>query len=345
MADDLCFLVKDSLIVKNPKKSPLALRMVVLIFVMVCGVYICSVRLRQFNGQSAVRFLSIEMVRKPCEEVTNIEPSEKLYIHFPKPKTFSRDECECNTVRYFAILSTQRSGSGWFETLLNSHTNMSSNGEIFSVKVRRSNISAIVETLDKVYDLDLLTSASKNECTAAVGLKWMLNQGLMQHHEEIVDYFKAKGVSAIFLFRRNLLRRTISVLANSYDQNAKPLNGTHKSHVHSPREAEILAGYKPTINTTLLIWNLMQVEDLVNKSLEYFKSTRHIILYYEDVIKNRTKLVDVQNFLKLPLQDLNSRQVKIHKGSLSLHVENWGDIEKTLKGTCYESFLSEDYKL
>lgn len=70
----------------------------------------------------------------------------------------------------------QRSGSGWFETLLNNHTNISSNGEIFSVKVRRSNISTIVETLDKVYNLDWFTSASKNECTAAVGLKWMLNQ-------------------------------------------------------------------------------------------------------------------------------------------------------------------------
>lgn len=87
-----------------------------------------------------------------------------------------REECACNPVRYFAILSTQRSGSGWFETLLNSHMNISSNGEIFSVKVRRSNISTIVETLDKIYNLDWLTSASKNECTAAVGLKWMLNQ-------------------------------------------------------------------------------------------------------------------------------------------------------------------------
>lgn len=34
----------------------------------------------------------------------------------------------------------------------------------------------IVETLDKIYNLDWLSSASKNECTAAVGLKWMLNQ-------------------------------------------------------------------------------------------------------------------------------------------------------------------------
>jgi hypothetical protein len=79
-------------------------------------------------------------------------------------------------VRYFAILSMQRSGSGWFETLLNNHTNISSNGEIFSVKVRRSNVSTITETLDKIYNLDWSSSASKNECTAAVGLKWMLNQ-------------------------------------------------------------------------------------------------------------------------------------------------------------------------
>lgn len=266
-------------------------------------------------------------------------------MHFPKPKTFSRAECACSPVRYFAILSTQRSGSGWFETLLNNHTNISSNGEIFSVKVRRSNISTIVDTLDKIYNLDWLTSASKNECTAAVGLKWMLNQGLLQHQEEIVEYFKNKGVSAILLFRRNLLRRMVSILANSYDQRAKLLNGTHKSHVHSPTEAEILASYKPTVDTQSLVPNLKQVDDMVTKALEYFKSTRHVILYYEDIIKNKTKLMDVQDFLRVPHQELRSRQVKIHKGALSSQVENWGEVEKTLKGTPYETFLQPDYEV
>ncbi|XVF45170.1 hypothetical protein PTKIN_Ptkin02bG0183400 [Pterospermum kingtungense] len=241
-------------------------------------------------------------------------------------------------------MSMQRSGSGWFETLLNNHTNISSNGEIFSVKVRRSNVSTIFETLDKVYNLDWLSSASKNECTAAVGLKWMLNQGLMQHHKEIVEYFNTRGVSAIFLFRRNLLRRMISILANSYDRDAKLLNGTHKSHVHSPREAEILASYKPVINATLLIPNLRQVEETTKKALEYFKSTRHIILYYEDVVKNRTKLVEVQEFLKVPRRELRSRQVKIHKGSLSNHIQNWDDVRKALNGTEYESYLYGDYR-
>ncbi|XP_049388766.1 uncharacterized protein LOC125853121 isoform X2 [Solanum stenotomum] len=277
--------------------------------------------------------------------MTNVDPSEKPYIHFPKPKTFSRAECACNPVRFFAIFSTQRSGSGWFETLLNSHMNISSNGEIFSVKVRKSNASTILETLDKLYDLDFLTSASKNECTTAVGLKWMLNQGLLQHHEEIVEYFKRRGVSAIFLFRRNLLRRMVSMLANSYDQNAKMFNGTHKSHVHSPKEAEILASYKPTVNTTTLIANLKQIQGMTANALDYFKSTRHMILFYEDIIKNPTMLNDVQDFLKVPIMDLHSRQVKIHKAPLSLQVENWSDVEKALKGTPYESFLHADYKI
>ncbi|KAJ6927095.1 hypothetical protein NC651_011240 [Populus alba x Populus x berolinensis] len=343
MADDPCFFFsKDSFIIKAPKKSPLALRMVVLVFAMVCGVYICSICLKQIGIRTNPGFLNVEVIERPCPE-PNIEHWEIPYVHYPRPKTYSRAECKCNPVRYFAILSMQRSGSGWFETLLNNHTNISSNGEIFSVKVRRSNVSTITETLDKIYNLDWSSSASKNECTAAVGLKWMLNQGVMRHHEEIVEYFKTRGVSAIFLFRRNLLRRMISILANSYDRDVKPLNGTHKSHVHSPREAEILAKYKSLINTTLLIPSLKQVEDTTAKALEYFKSARHIILYYEDVVKNHTKLLDVQDFLKVPRRELKSRQVKIHKGSLLNYVENWDEVQKSMKGTHYESLLSGDY--
>ena len=37
-------------------------------------------------------------------------------------------------------------------------------------------MTAIEHTLDRVYTLDWMSSAAKNECTAAVGFKWMLNQ-------------------------------------------------------------------------------------------------------------------------------------------------------------------------
>ncbi|GJX06109.1 clathrin heavy chain 1 [Tanacetum coccineum] len=67
----------------------------------------------------------------------------------------------------------------------------------------------------------------------------------------------------IFLSRRNLLRRRISILANAYDQSDKPLNGKNKSHVHPPDEAKILASYEPSINTTLLISELQQADNMV----------------------------------------------------------------------------------
>ncbi|OMO79020.1 Armadillo-type [Corchorus capsularis] len=178
-----------------------------------------------------------------------------------------------------------------------------------------------------------------------VMLRNINDMGLMEHHQEIVKYFKKNGVSAIFLFRRNLLRRMISVLANSYDKDAKLLNGTHKSHVHSSAEAQILAKFKPTIITRQLIPELKQAEESIAKAVEYFNSTRHIVLYYEDLVKNPKKLRDVQEFLGLPYRELTSRQVKIHRAPLSEQVANWDDVEKAVKNSSYQSFLHSDYKM
>ncbi|KAK6924075.1 Sulfotransferase domain [Dillenia turbinata] len=345
MAEDLCLFHKDAtIIIKPPKKSSsVFLRMIVLGFAMACGIYICSICLKQANAHIIPPLVGMQLVQKPCQKL-NVQESEIPNLHYPRPETFSRAECACNPVRYFAILSMQRSGSGWFETLLNSHINVSSNGEIFSVKGRRTNASTIMSTLDRVYNLDWFTSASKNQCSAAIGFKWMLNQGLMEHHEAIAKYFNERGVSAIFLFRRNLLRRMISVLANSYDRFAPQLNGTHKSHVHSIEEANALARYKPTINSSSLLTDLKDVELTVMKALEYFNSTRHMVLYYEDIVKDHSqKLLEVKDFLKLPHMRLTSRQVKIHQGPFAELVANWEDVNKTLMGTVYESFLHSDY--
>lgn len=132
-----------------------------------------------FHGRNPLR-----TIRSQKLIAGNAIPFARLYLigcyvlAYPKLAGLyiGRKECSCNPVRFFAILSMQRSGSGWFETLLNSHINISSNGEIFSVQERRSNVSAILSTLDEVYNLDWFSSASKNECSAAVGFKWMLNQ-------------------------------------------------------------------------------------------------------------------------------------------------------------------------
>lgn len=80
---------------KHPKKNPLVLRMLVLMFVMVCGVYICAVCVKQIGGKATARLLSIQVAERPCE-ITDIEPLEKPYVHFPKPETFSRLDIVCS---------------------------------------------------------------------------------------------------------------------------------------------------------------------------------------------------------------------------------------------------------
>ncbi|KAH7667258.1 P-loop containing nucleoside triphosphate hydrolase protein [Dioscorea alata] len=162
---------------KISKRSSVPLRMVLVLFVTIFGVFVFTVCIKQITieNKSNNIALTTEKERSHCNLHASAQ-EELPQIHFPQPKTYSRGECSCNPVRFFVLFSMQRSGSGWFETLLNSHPNISSHGEIFSVKERRINISSIIKTLDSVYNLDWFSSASKNECVAAVGFKWMLNQ-------------------------------------------------------------------------------------------------------------------------------------------------------------------------
>ena len=77
------------MVVKGPKKSPLLLRLVVVAFAMVCGVYICSICIKQISPHTTAKFLNIRIFDQPCNS-SNVEEWEKPYVHYPKPETFSR---------------------------------------------------------------------------------------------------------------------------------------------------------------------------------------------------------------------------------------------------------------
>ncbi|RVW15168.1 hypothetical protein CK203_083342 [Vitis vinifera] len=110
------------------------------------------------------------------------------------------------------------------------------------------------------------------------------------------------------------------------------------------KDADLLAQFKPTLNVSSLIVDLSTAERTMTESLEFFKSNRHMILYYEDIINNPKALSDVQEFLRVPFRKLKSRQVKIHIKPLHEQVDNWYDVYSTVQGSQYEHFLhSSDY--
>ncbi|CAM0873556.1 unnamed protein product [Alopecurus aequalis] len=327
---------------KSSKRTLLPLRSMLVFSLALFGLYVCYFSFTQIALENEEEEMNNAEERTKVVCTRPSIPYEQMqYVHFPRPMSYDRGECACTPVRFFIIVSMQRSGSGWFETLLNSHPNVSSNGEIFSVRERREDIGSILRTLDKLYDLDWRTSAAKNECTAAFGLKWMLNQGVMDYPHEIVHYLNKKGVMVIFFFRRNTLRRLVSVLANDYDRTAKQLNGTHKAHVHSQEEAEILAMFRPELDVSSLIPSIRDAEQSVEDCLRQFRATRHMVLYYEDLIRDDNALSRVQEFLGVPVRRLSSKHVKIHTSPLPDLVVNWEEVSETLKGTEFDRFLEE----
>lgn len=62
-----------------------------------------------------------------------------------------------------------------------------------------------------------------------------------------------------------------------------------------PLQADALSKYKPVINSTSLIHDLQETENSAAKALEYFNTTRHIVVYYEDLLTNQT--VRFHNFV------------------------------------------------
>lgn len=154
----------------------------------------------------------------------------------------------------------------------------------------------------------------------------------------------------------------------SIERSACEIKGYPTDLSSSFLQAQILAQFKPEIDTKKLIADLKKSDKLAADALLYFKKTRHIILYYEDVVSNDTvspialyilvlrlnehlslskqlfffflqKLMDVLDFLRLPKRKLSSRHVKIHTKLLRDHIDNWAEVNSTLMGTQYESFL------
>ncbi|KAH7293427.1 hypothetical protein KP509_28G025500 [Ceratopteris richardii] len=329
------------------KRSNCLWKFIILASLSFCGIYIC-ISVAEKSVMQPKRLLTSVIASNNTQAIVPCPKLNAVYkspLHYPHPNTSYRDACSCMPMHYFVIFSMQRSGSGWFVTLLNSHPNITSHGELFIDENRRDSVLKITRTLDFVYDVDWVRSAYEKDCTAAVGLKWMLKQGVTEYKREVAAYLKSKSVSIIFLFRKNILRQYISNLANIFDQETRKLNGEHLAHVKTEEEAKVLAEYRPVVDRASLMNFLERSEESMNDATDFFKDIRHMTIYYEDLVANPTKeLKRAQEFLGVKPIRLVSKHVKIHTRPLNEQIDNWDDLVPFLKGTRHEIYLTgNDY--
>lgn len=80
--------LQDILAIKAQKKSPMLLRMSLLMFSMVCGVFICYVCLKQTSIHARTILLELQQIEMPSRTRFNLV--DIPYLHFPNPVSFNR---------------------------------------------------------------------------------------------------------------------------------------------------------------------------------------------------------------------------------------------------------------
>lgn len=93
LSQEHCGWFQDMLGTKAPKRSPIVLRMVMLAFAAVFGVYSCFICLRQIRTHVDLKdiplYTNVQLNVEHCQ-ISGIQPKESLYLHFPEPKAYSR---------------------------------------------------------------------------------------------------------------------------------------------------------------------------------------------------------------------------------------------------------------
>jgi LPS sulfotransferase NodH len=246
----------------------------------------------------------------------------------------------------FVILTTQRTGSTWLVTLLDSHPRVATYGELFlDAESRRPPFGAAGlerfayfrgasglrarRPLRTFAYLDQLFAGTDG--TAAVGFKLMYSQ--LRRYPEIALYLCARRVRVIHLVRTNLLDMLISRAA---------MNARRVAHV--TRDHQGVEALQVTLNERSLYGHMRALDAQVGTFRRVLRALRipHVEVSYEQLVAGGSSLTSVVRWLGLPDADassLTSQIVKPNGDGSSRLVRNYDAVSKRLQRTKYASFV------
>jgi len=221
-------------------------------------------------------------------------------------KYFSKSSCHYTK---FAIVCAPRSGSNWLHTLLNSHPNIISKGEILRTTYEL-NQSLQLKTLNQ------LVFNAQHASIKAIGLKLFyhyLNDRIYgSYFQEIIDN---PTILIIHLRRNNLLAQYTSLkkaeLTNKWSHSAIT---TDYSSIKVNKEEFLL--YQK---------NQLEIQNTIST---VFVKHRVVEVCYEDLQAQPEKvLLELQQFLNVKPSKLFSLLQKQSSAPLKDQISNWNDFK------------------
>lgn len=211
----------------------------------------------------------------------------------------------------FIILTRSRTGSNLLVSYLNNHTNIYMRGEVFH-KLSNRDPQKVLEKYFRIQPQSIHAS----------GFKIFYYHPLDGPCEQLWELLKNdNSIKIIHLYRKNLINtlvsRKIALKTNAWSSEKKS-NLNKKIYVNPVQlENEI----KKTI----------QWQNVFNK---LFQEHNIFHLYYEDFIKDQNKtLENIQNFLNIPINILNTHLKKQQKKRLDKVILNHDELKKYFSNT------------
>ena len=243
----------------------------------------------------------------------------------------------------FVVLTTQRNGSTWVISVLNSLEGVSAQGELFLPRPRSPEPRwdsgfahpRYVESRDEVGRLrpfSVFRYLDRFYATSpdAMGFKLMYSQA--RSYPETLLYLGRRHIPTIHLVRRNHLDVLISFAVKR-----------EVGRAHILAEGDRPADMRVELPVDTLVKDLgwlQRKHDLARRLLRVLR-LRHLEVAYEELASDHGRFDQVLAFLDVPARtDLASSNIlKTRVGSQQDVVTNYDDVRRVLQGTRFAALL------
>lgn len=242
----------------------------------------------------------------------------------------------------FIVLTTNRSGSVWVMSTLNSLPNVTAQGELFLPRKRKTErrwdtefaIPRFIETPSNGFTIRPFSVFSYLDdlygTFGTVGFKLMYKQlGL---YPEIIVYLIRHHIRVVHLIRKNHLDVIISYAVKSSLGQAHLLEGQS-----TPDNVQI------TLETNALKKQISSLEKNQNFARKILKwsTLPHIEITYEDLYRDQSNFKLIWDFLNIVPDGSvpSSSLVKIRRGSHRDVISNYDEVKEVLLSSRYASLL------
>ncbi len=255
--------------------------------------------------------------------------SNAISYWFRRKKRHGRQRAD--EKKAFIILGQGRTGSTLLKSLLDSHSEIRCEGELFNSHCKYIQRPLLLRFL-RWYPFPYLDYRKKRSMKPVYGCK-ILEQDQIKFFHTRIRQLQNKGWKIIHIRRKNVVRQVLSSLI------AQKTTRWHRN------EQEDIPVYSVRITASEVLPAVVSLLKAWEEESAFLTEIPHLSVLYEEDLQNEkdwdTTAEKLLNYLDLPWAQLSSNLVKTDSRPYSEIIENWDELRTGIQ-TIFQDFWEEE---